>query len=75
MCSPKKKHCINTKDFFYVLLKVIIYEKPFFEGNHIELDSELVALAEEGNNNESSELGTEPLTSIGSIKVTGGVYV
>ncbi|KAJ6660241.1 hypothetical protein lerEdw1_017941 [Lerista edwardsae] len=55
--------------------KVIIYEKPFFEGNLIELESELVALAEEGNNKESSELGTEPLTSIGSIKVTGGVWV
>lgn len=66
------KYCL----FFYGLLKVIIYEKPFFEGSHIELDSELVALAEEGNKKEEpSELEPKALTSIGSIKVTGGVYV
>ncbi|KAH0622186.1 hypothetical protein JD844_024278, partial [Phrynosoma platyrhinos] len=55
--------------------KVIIYEKPFFEGNHIELDSKLVALAEEGNQVDESELGKVLLTSIGSIKVKGGVWV
>ncbi|XP_066466426.1 beta/gamma crystallin domain-containing protein 1 [Tiliqua scincoides] len=56
--------------------KVIIYEKPFFEGNHIELDSELVALSEGGNKKEGpSELEPKPLTSIGSIKVIGGVWV
>ncbi|XP_062980908.1 beta/gamma crystallin domain-containing protein 1 [Elgaria multicarinata webbii] len=56
--------------------KVIIYEQPYFEGKHVELDSELVSLAEEGKEKEES---TEPendlLTSIGSIKVKGGVWV
>ncbi|XP_042309139.1 beta/gamma crystallin domain-containing protein 1 [Sceloporus undulatus] len=56
--------------------KVIIYEKPFFEGDHIELDSEILALAEEGNQkDESAELGKGLLTSIGSIKVKRGVWV
>lgn len=56
------------------MLKVIIYEKPFFEGKHVELDSELVALAVEGNEKEeSAELETGTLTSIGSIKVKGGM--
>ncbi|XP_053144366.1 beta/gamma crystallin domain-containing protein 1 isoform X2 [Hemicordylus capensis] len=56
--------------------KVIVYEKPFFDGNHIELDSELVALAEEEDKKEeSAELETRPLASIGSIKVTGGVWI
>ncbi|CAI5769900.1 Crystallin beta-gamma domain containing 1 [Podarcis lilfordi] len=56
--------------------KVIIYEKPFFEGIHIELDSELAALAVEGNEKEEpAELETGTLTSIGSIKVKGGIWV
>ncbi|XP_061479481.1 beta/gamma crystallin domain-containing protein 1 isoform X2 [Rhineura floridana] len=56
--------------------KVIIYEKPFFEGKHVELDSELIVLAEEGNKKEeSAELETGQLASIGSIKVIGGIWV
>ncbi|KAJ7341805.1 hypothetical protein JRQ81_007073 [Phrynocephalus forsythii] len=56
--------------------KVIVYEKPFFEGKHVELDSGLVALAEEGNQTEESiEVGKGLLTSIGSIKVKGGIWV
>ncbi|KAL7987865.1 hypothetical protein Chor_006784, partial [Crotalus horridus] len=56
--------------------KVIVYEKPFFEGKRIELDSELTALAMEGNSTEESEeLENELLTSIGSIKVKGGIWV
>ncbi|ETE68034.1 Absent in melanoma 1 protein, partial [Ophiophagus hannah] len=56
--------------------KVIVYEKPFFEGKHIELDSELTALAKEGDRTEESEeLENELLTSIGSIKVKGGIWV
>ncbi|KAG8123981.1 hypothetical protein E2320_019320 [Naja naja] len=56
--------------------KVIVYEKPFFEGKHIELDSELTVLAKEGERTEESEeLENELLTSIGSIKVKGGIWV
>ncbi|KAM6459494.1 beta/gamma crystallin domain-containing protein 1 isoform 2-T2 [Liasis olivaceus] len=56
--------------------KVIVYEKPFFEGKHIELDSELIALAEEGDQTEESkESDNGLLTSIGSIKVKGGIWV
>lgn len=52
---------------------MIIYEKPFFEGNHIELDTELAALAKEGNQEKGSQMKKLLLTSIGSMKVTGGM--
>uniref|UniRef100_A0A8D0C4H0 Crystallin beta-gamma domain containing 1 n=1 Tax=Salvator merianae TaxID=96440 RepID=A0A8D0C4H0_SALMN len=56
--------------------KVIIYEKPFFEGRHVELDSGLEALPEGENQKEdSAELGVQPFTSVGSIKVKGGIWV
>ncbi|XP_060093642.1 beta/gamma crystallin domain-containing protein 1 isoform X2 [Heteronotia binoei] len=55
--------------------KVIVYEKPFFEGNYIELDMELSALPNEGNQEEGSQMKKVLLTSIGSMKVTGGIWV
>nr|XP_056712655.1 beta/gamma crystallin domain-containing protein 1 [Euleptes europaea] len=55
--------------------KVIIYEKPFFEGNHIELDTELAALPKEGNQEEGSQMNKLLLKSVGSMKVTGGIWV
>ncbi|XP_048349461.1 beta/gamma crystallin domain-containing protein 1 isoform X2 [Sphaerodactylus townsendi] len=54
--------------------KVIVYEKPFFEGNHIELDTELAALPKE-ENQEGSQMKKLPLTSVGSMKVTGGIWI
>nr|XP_060609093.1 beta/gamma crystallin domain-containing protein 1 isoform X1 [Anolis sagrei ordinatus] len=55
--------------------KIIIYEKPFFEGKHIEHDSKLIALTEEGKQKDESAVLGKGLTSIGSIKVKEGVWV
>ncbi|XP_038616822.1 beta/gamma crystallin domain-containing protein 1 [Tachyglossus aculeatus] len=44
--------------------KVMIYEKPFFEGKSLELDTELYNLGDDHS----------PLTMVGSIKVLGGIW-
>ncbi|KAM6086153.1 beta/gamma crystallin domain-containing protein 1 isoform 1-T1 [Theristicus caerulescens] len=51
--------------------KVIIYEKPFFEGRHVEIESEIFML----DDKESEEKTRLPLTSVGSMKVLGGIWV
>ncbi|KAM9382509.1 beta/gamma crystallin domain-containing protein 1 [Phaethornis superciliosus] len=51
--------------------KIIIYEKPFFEGRHVEIESEIFML----NDKESEDKTRIPLTSVGSMKVLGGVWV
>uniref|UniRef100_A0A8C3RC91 Crystallin beta-gamma domain containing 1 n=1 Tax=Cyanoderma ruficeps TaxID=181631 RepID=A0A8C3RC91_9PASS len=51
--------------------KVIVYEKPFFEGRHVEIESEIFMLDEK----ESEDKTRLPLTSVGSMKVLGGVWV
>ncbi|NXO56556.1 CRBG1 protein, partial [Aramus guarauna] len=51
--------------------KVIVYEKPFFEGRHVEIESEIFML----DDKESEEKTRLPLTSVGSMKVLGGVWV
>uniref|UniRef100_A0A8C8RT31 Crystallin beta-gamma domain containing 1 n=1 Tax=Pelusios castaneus TaxID=367368 RepID=A0A8C8RT31_9SAUR len=56
--------------------KVIVYEKPFFEGKHMKLESEILALIEkEEQKEEFGEKMTLPFTSLGSIKVLEGVWV
>ncbi|XP_061847170.1 beta/gamma crystallin domain-containing protein 1 isoform X2 [Colius striatus] len=49
--------------------KIIIYEKPFFEGRHVEIESEIFTLGDK-----EAEEKTR-LTSVGSMKVLGGVWV
>ncbi|NXY43898.1 CRBG1 protein, partial [Ceuthmochares aereus] len=51
--------------------KVIIYEKPSFEGRHVEVESEIFMLGD----SESEEKTRLPFTSVGSMKVLGGVWV
>ncbi|NXL91487.1 CRBG1 protein, partial [Alectura lathami] len=51
--------------------KVVIYEKPFFEGRHVEIESEIFMLSDK----ESEEKSRLPFTSVGSLKVLGGVWV
>ncbi|KFP83714.1 Absent in melanoma 1 protein, partial [Apaloderma vittatum] len=51
--------------------KVIVYEKPFFEGRHVEVESEILML----DVKESEEKTRLPLPSVGSLKVLGGVWV
>lgn len=51
------------------LLQIIIYEKPLFEGRHVEIESEIFML----DDKESEEKTRLPLKSVGSMKVLGGV--
>ncbi|NXG50237.1 CRBG1 protein, partial [Psilopogon haemacephalus] len=51
--------------------KVIVYEKPLFEGRHVEIESEILML----DDKESEEKTTLPLASVGSLKVLGGIWV
>uniref|UniRef100_A0A8C8BG57 Crystallin beta-gamma domain containing 1 n=1 Tax=Otus sunia TaxID=257818 RepID=A0A8C8BG57_9STRI len=53
------------------LKMVIIYEKPFFEGRHVEIESEVFML----DDKESEEKTRLSLTSVGSMKVLGGLWV
>ncbi|XP_074166270.1 beta/gamma crystallin domain-containing protein 1 isoform X1 [Sminthopsis crassicaudata] len=55
--------------------KVIIYEKPFFEGKCVELETEMCDFIIEGDETEEVEEDNLPLKSIGSIKVLGGIWV
>nr|KAF6461671.1 crystallin beta-gamma domain containing 1 [Molossus molossus] len=56
--------------------KVVIYEKPFFEGKCVELETEMCSFIMEGSETEETT-GEEhlPLTSVGSMKVLRGVWV
>uniref|UniRef100_A0A8B9FU89 Crystallin beta-gamma domain containing 1 n=1 Tax=Amazona collaria TaxID=241587 RepID=A0A8B9FU89_9PSIT len=51
--------------------KVIIYEKPFFKGRHVEIESEIIML----DDKESEEKTRLQLPLVGSMKVLGGVWV
>uniref|UniRef100_A0A8C5T4I2 Crystallin beta-gamma domain containing 1 n=1 Tax=Malurus cyaneus samueli TaxID=2593467 RepID=A0A8C5T4I2_9PASS len=53
------------------LKMVIVYEKPLFEGKHVEIESEIVMLEDK----ESEDKKRLPLASVGSLKVLGGVWV
>lgn len=50
-------------------LQVIVYEKPFFDGRHVEIESEIFML----DDKESEDKTRLPLTSVGSMKVLGGM--
>ncbi|XP_074043370.1 beta/gamma crystallin domain-containing protein 1 isoform X2 [Macrotis lagotis] len=54
--------------------KVIIYEKPFFEGKCMELETEMCNIID---GDETEEAGEDNLSlkSVGSIKVLGGIWV
>uniref|UniRef100_A0A8C6JQU2 Uncharacterized protein n=1 Tax=Melopsittacus undulatus TaxID=13146 RepID=A0A8C6JQU2_MELUD len=51
--------------------KVIVYEKPFFKGRYVEIESEIIML----DDKESEEKTRLQLPSVGSMKVLGGVWV
>lgn len=50
-------------------VQVIVYEKPFFKGRHVEIESEIIML----DDKESEEKTRLQLPSVGSMKVLGGV--
>nr|XP_023690483.1 beta/gamma crystallin domain-containing protein 1 [Paramormyrops kingsleyae] len=58
-------------------LKVLAYERPGFEGESLEISSEVVSFMEEraGDNSETSTMEQRKLTSVGSLKVLGGLWV
>lgn len=62
-------HPLCNFSFTSFPLQVIVYEKPFFEGRHVEIESEIFMLDEK----ESEDKTRLPLTSVGSMKVLGGV--
>uniref|UniRef100_A0A8C5ZM22 Crystallin beta-gamma domain containing 1 n=1 Tax=Marmota marmota marmota TaxID=9994 RepID=A0A8C5ZM22_MARMA len=53
--------------------KVIVYEKPFFEGRCLELETDLCSIVTD----ETEVTGDDhlPLTSVGSMKVLRGIWV
>ncbi|XP_017826778.4 beta/gamma crystallin domain-containing protein 1 [Callithrix jacchus] len=56
--------------------KVVIYEKPFFEGKCMELETEMCSFVMEGGRTEEATGGDHLLfTSVGSMKVLRGVWV
>ncbi|KAM8952983.1 beta/gamma crystallin domain-containing protein 1 [Pelodytes ibericus] len=55
--------------------KIIIYEKPMFEGQQLELEKEILKLEELGNKATVGEEAALPFTTVGSMRVLGGLWV
>ncbi|XP_038655171.1 beta/gamma crystallin domain-containing protein 1 [Scyliorhinus canicula] len=53
--------------------KVIVYEKPFFEGKQLELKTDVFSFVE--GDEETAVCHTYPFANIGSLKVIGGFWV
>ncbi|XP_064195185.1 beta/gamma crystallin domain-containing protein 1-like [Anguilla rostrata] len=60
-------------------IKALLYEKPGFEGQCLEVDSQLASfggkLENEDSNAESPTSPTRKIPSVGSIKILGGLWV
>ncbi|MGH0131939.1 UNVERIFIED_CONTAM: hypothetical protein FKN15_015741 [Acipenser sinensis] len=55
--------------------KAIVYEKPFFEGKHLEIDSDAFSFSEGDDNEDCATCWVKKLGSVGSIKVLRGIWV
>ncbi|XP_044244779.3 beta/gamma crystallin domain-containing protein 1 isoform X3 [Ursus arctos] len=55
--------------------KVVIYEKPFFEGKCVELETEMCSFIAEAGETEETTDDSLPFTSVGSMKVLRGIWV
>ncbi|XP_060046663.1 beta/gamma crystallin domain-containing protein 1 isoform X2 [Erinaceus europaeus] len=55
--------------------KVVIYEKPFFEGRCVELETEMYSFTEGEEAEEAAKDERLPFPSVGSMKVLRGVWV
>ncbi|XP_037376064.1 beta/gamma crystallin domain-containing protein 1 [Talpa occidentalis] len=55
--------------------KVVIYEKPFFEGKSMELETEVCSFTEGDETEETTRSERLPFTSVGSMKVLRGLWV
>uniref|UniRef100_A0A8C0R2Y1 Crystallin beta-gamma domain containing 1 n=1 Tax=Canis lupus dingo TaxID=286419 RepID=A0A8C0R2Y1_CANLU len=55
--------------------KVVIYEKPFFEGKCMELETEMCSFITEAGETEETTDDSSSFTSVGSMKVLRGIWV
>ncbi|XP_066557711.1 serine-rich adhesin for platelets isoform X2 [Amia ocellicauda] len=55
--------------------KAIVYEKPCFEGEYMEIEKDVFSFKEKDENSEISPCWTKKLSSVGSIKILGGLWV
>ncbi|XP_027457752.2 beta/gamma crystallin domain-containing protein 1 [Zalophus californianus] len=55
--------------------KVVIYEKPFFEGKCMELETEMCSFIAEAGETEETTDDSLPFMSVGSMKVLRGIWV
>ncbi|KAG8522106.1 Beta/gamma crystallin domain-containing protein 1 [Galemys pyrenaicus] len=55
--------------------KVVIYEKPFFEGKCMELETEMCSFTDGGEAEGTTGNESLPFTSVGSMKVLRGIWV
>ncbi|XP_015205719.2 uncharacterized protein crybg1a isoform X1 [Lepisosteus oculatus] len=55
--------------------KAIVYEKPSFEGEFVEVDKDVFSFVREDENSEISTCWVKELSSVGSIKILGGLWV
>ncbi|KAM8726378.1 uncharacterized protein AB9X84_002820 isoform 2-T2 [Acanthopagrus schlegelii] len=58
-------------------VKAVAYEKPGFEGSHVEIDSDVFGFCESegGISAEGADLDSKKLKSVGSLKIIGGLWV
>ncbi|KAK1170375.1 beta/gamma crystallin domain-containing protein 1-like [Acipenser oxyrinchus oxyrinchus] len=55
--------------------KAIVYEKPFFEGKHLEIESDAFSFNEGDDNEDCATCWVKKLGSVGSIKILRGIWV
>lgn len=57
------------------LSQAVAYEKPGFEGSHVEIDSDVFGFCESegGISAEGADLDSKKLKSVGSLKIIGGL--
>ncbi|MGH0140304.1 UNVERIFIED_CONTAM: hypothetical protein FKN15_030254 [Acipenser sinensis] len=55
--------------------KAIVYEKPFFEGKHLEIESDAFSFNEGDDNEDHATCWVKKLGSVGSIKILQGIWV
>ncbi|XP_075058962.1 beta/gamma crystallin domain-containing protein 1 isoform X2 [Mixophyes fleayi] len=55
--------------------KIVIFEKPMFEGRHVELEKEMLMLGNLEMPKENGEEPELPFTTVGSMRVLSGLWV
>lgn len=65
------------KALSFFLSQAVVYEKPGFEGNFLEIDSDVFSFCDNagGISAEGTILGSKKPTSVGSLKIMGGLWV